>query len=405
METALVTQLRELDARYQAQVVPAAKPLVIEGASGATVRSADGQEFIDCIAGISVVNCGHNHPKIVRAIVDQAQRFGHVMPSLVCVTEPNARLAEMLVQVAPQGIDNVFYTNSGTESVEGALKLARKYTGRSKLVYFEGAFHGRTFGSLSVSSKRIYKDAFEPLLPDTVEIPLGDVSSARQAIDNTTAGVIIEPVQGEAGVRVVGTDFLRELRQLCDRSGALLIFDEVQCGMGRTGKMFALEHSGVVPDVLCLAKGIANGLPLGAFMARKAVMDTFMDPPLIHNTTFGGNPISCAAAIATLRVIQEEGLLDNARERGRQLKDGMSELKRLYPDKVKDVRGLGLMTAIELSTDELADAFVGGLFERRILVIHTVNSHTTVRVCPPLVISEQQVDRVLTAMNDTLKTL
>lgn len=405
MEAATMNRLWELDRKYQAQVVPARKLMVVEGAYGAEVRSADGKEYLDCIAGISVVNCGHNHPRIVEAIVEQARRFGHVMPSLVCVTEPNARLAEMLVQVAPKGIDNVFYTNSGTESVEGALKLARKYTGRPKFIYFEGAFHGRTFGSLSVSSKRVYKEAFEPLLPGTQELPLGDVSAAQAAIDTQTAGVIIEPVQGEAGVRVVDAAFLQELRRLCDATGALLIFDEVQCGMGRTGKMFALEHSGVAPDVLCLAKGIANGLPLGAFMASKRIMDTFMDPPLIHNTTFGGNPIACAAAVATLKVIEEEGLLANAAERGKQLKDGMLELKRLYPDKVRDVRGLGLMTAIELSTDALADAFVGKLFERQVLVIHTVNSHTTVRVCPPLVITASQVDQVLSAMDASLLAL
>jgi acetylornithine/succinyldiaminopimelate/putrescine aminotransferase len=311
-----ITAYIEDDRRYVAQTSPAGKSLVVTHTEGCTVCTADGQRYLDFIAGIAVNNVGHAHPEVRAAITGQLEHMLHVNVFGKFVIPAQVELGRKLAEVTPSGLEKTFFTNSGAEAIEGALKLARKYTGRSKIVSFEMAFHGRTFGALSVSWRDIYRKPFEPLLPDVTFIPFNDLTAAEAAIDGQTAAVIVEPIQGEGGVRVPSTAFLPGLRALCDRHGAFLILDEVQTGFGRTGRLFACHHWEVTPDILVMAKALGGGMPLGGFISRPEVMETFIEPPLSHLTTFGGHPLSCAAALASLKVILRDGLVERAASAG-----------------------------------------------------------------------------------------
>jgi putrescine aminotransferase len=279
--------------------------------------------------------------------------------------------------------------------MEGAIKLAVKATGRKKLIYFQRAFHGRTYMTLSISSKRLYKDPFEPLYPWAIEVPFNDIHTVRGVINDDVAAIIVEPIQGEGGIRPADPNFLPALKATAQEHGALLIVDEVQTGIARTGRWFACEHYNVVPDIMTMAKGIASGMPLGGFIASKELMSVFMEPTLIHCSTFGGNPVCCAAGVATIKVIEEEKLLDNARERGAELIAGMRSLMGKYPSMIKDVRGRGLLTAMELATSEDAADFVGKAKELGLSLSWTMNAGVNVRISPPLVITKEQVTKGL----------
>ncbi|HMR62890.1 MAG TPA: aspartate aminotransferase family protein [Anaerolineae bacterium] len=389
------------DRRYVAQTSPAEKSMVVTRTSGCSVYTADGRQYLDFIAGIAVNNVGHTHPEIRAAVAAQLEQMLHVNVFGKFVIPAQVDLGRALAEVTPAGLEQTFFTNSGAEAIEGALKLARKYTGRSKIIAFEMGFHGRTLGALSVSWRDIYRRPFEPLLPDVSFIPFNDLAAAEAAIDQATAAVIVEPIQGEGGVRVPHDDFLPGLRALCDRHGALLILDEVQTGFGRTGRLFACEHWGVSPDILVMAKGLGGGMPIGGFISRPEVMVTFVDPPLSHLTTFGGHPLSCAAALANLRLIERDGLVDRAARAGRYLQDRLAELQQRN-DLIAEVRGKGLMIGLELAEADLTRAFVQRALDLGLILGWTIYSGVTVRLAPPLIVSDQELEQGLAIIEQAL---
>lgn len=393
-----VDDYRDRFGEYLAQTVPGRKELVVDQASGSTIRMADGRVMLDMTSGIAVANVGHCHPAVVEAVQRQVARYAHVNVYGRYVVPEQVEIVERLARVAPEGLDVAFLTSTGTEANEGALKLARKATGRPGFVAFERAFHGRTFGALSVTWKEEWRKPFEPLLPGVRFVPFDDVAAADAAIDETVAAVIVEPIQGEAGVRVPSDDFLPALRRLCDERGALLICDEVQGAMGRSGKWYSFQHWDVVPDIVTLAKSLGGGLPLGAILSRQDLFATFLDPPLSHLTTFGGNPVACAAAIAAFDVIEREGLIEQSARLGDYLIERLGSVQNQFPDRIADVRGKGLWIAFDVAPAESGQPVVKALEKRGILVGSMLNSAGTIRVAPPLVITASEIDTFIGAL-------
>jgi acetylornithine/LysW-gamma-L-lysine aminotransferase len=359
------------------------RPIALVRGAGARVWDATGREYIDCVAGHGVASLGHAHPAVVRAVTEQAQRL------VTCPTgfynDRRAELLEALIRVAPAGMGRAFLCSSGAEAVEAALKFARVSAGRPKFIATMRGFHGRTLGALSTTWRKEYRQPFEPLLPGVSFVPYNRLARMEQALDDQTAAVILEVVQGEGGVVPGDGDYLRGVQALCRERGALLIADEVQTGFGRTGRMFASEHHDLEPDLMCLAKGIAGGLPMGAVLIGSRVGQL---PKKSHGTTFGGNPLACAAAVATLRAIEAESLPQRAAERGAQLLDG---LWAIGSPLVRQVRGLGLMVAVELKTQ--AGPYLAALAERGVLALSAGSN--VIRFLPPLVISAGDVDTVV----------
>ena len=393
-----VDDYRNRFGEHLAQTVPGRKELVVDQASGSTLRMADGRVMLDMTSGIAVANVGHCHPAVVEAVQRQVARYAHVNVYGRYVVPEQVEIVERLARVAPEGLDVAFLTSTGTEANEGALKLARKATGRPGFVAFERAFHGRTFGALSVTWKEEWRKPFEPLLPGVRFVPFDDVAAADAAIDLTVAAVIVEPIQGEAGVRVPSDDFLPALRRLCDERGALLICDEVQGAMGRSGKWYSFQHWDVVPDIVTLAKSLGGGLPLGAILSRQDLFATFLDPPLSHLTTFGGNPVACAAAIAAFDVIEREGLIEQSARLGDYLIERLGSVQNQFPDRIADVRGKGLWVAFDVAPAESGQPVVKALEKRGILVGSMLNSAGTIRVAPPLVITASEIDTFIGAL-------
>lgn len=393
-----VDDYRNRFGEHLAQTVPGRKELVVDQASGSTIRMADGRVMLDMTSGIAVANVGHCHPAVVEAVQRQVARYAHVNVYGRYVVPEQVEIVERLARVAPEGLDVAFLTSTGTEANEGALKLARKATGRPGFVAFERAFHGRTFGALSVTWKEEWRKPFEPLLPGVRFVPFDDVAAADAAIDLTVAAVIVEPIQGEAGVRVPSDDFLPALRRLCDERGALLICDEVQGAMGRSGKWYSFQHWDVVPDIVTLAKSLGGGLPLGAILSRQDLFATFLDPPLSHLTTFGGNPVACAAAIAAFDVIEREGLIEQSARLGDYLIERLGSVQNQFPDRIADVRGKGLWVAFDVAPAESGQPVVKALEKRGILVGSMLNSAGTIRVAPPLVITASEIDTFIGAL-------
>jgi len=373
----------------------------VESSHGCIIRAADGREFLDLIAGIAVCNVGHCNPEVAAAIKEQADQALHTMVYGKFVVPIQVELAELLAQITPAPLQTSFLTNSGTEAIEGALKLARKYTGRSKFISTERGFHGRTFGALSVTWRELYRKPFEPLLPGVEFIPYDDLEAARTAVTDEVAAIILEPIQGEGGVRVPADDYLPGLRQICDETGALMILDEVQTGFGRTGEWFACDLWNVAPDVICMAKALGGGLPLGAFIGRPEVMATFSDPPLSHLTTFGGNAVSCAAAKAAIKFMQRQDLPAKARLLGRELMDGLRQIQGRHTI-IKDVRGRGLLIGLELADQALTERFVENAYQRGVIMGWTINAQAVVRLAPPLVITQGQIEEALQILEDSV---
>ena len=400
-----IEALRDGFAANLSQTVGGRKELVVAEASGCTIKMADGRLFLDMISGIAVSNVGHSHPRVVAAVKQQMEKFAHVNVYGRFVIPGQVEIAQRLARVAPGDLQVAFLTNSGTEANEGALKLARKYTGRPGFIAFEGSFHGRTFGSLSVSWKDDYRKPFEPLLEGVRFIPFDDLGRAHDAIDQGIAAVVVEPIQGEAGVRIPSPDFLPGLRQLCDERSVLLIADEVQGAMGRAGHWFSFQEWDVVPDIVTLAKAFGGGLPLGAILSTPRIFDTFLDPPLSHLTTFGGNPVACAAAIASFDVIESEGLIQRARNLGGYLRQRLESVRDQFPKQVKDIRGLGLWYAIDVEPPGQAQALVELLEQRGIIVGSMLNSAGTVRIAPPLVVDQSEIDVLIGALRASLSEL
>ncbi|GAA1951395.1 aspartate aminotransferase family protein [Microbacterium aquimaris] len=400
LDDASIDSYRDRFARHLSQTVPGRKEFVVARAHGCTLTAADGRDYLDMTSGIAVANVGHTHPDVVAAITEQAGRYAHVNVYGRFVIPEQVEMVERITSVTAPGLDVAYLTSSGAESTEGALKLARKYTGRPKFVAFERSYHGRTLGALSVSWREEWRRPFEPLLPEVEFVPFGDLDAAAAAIDERTAAVIVEPIQGEGGIRVPDDDFLPGLRALADRSGALLIVDEVQGGMGRSGKWFSHQHWDVVPDIITMAKAVGGGLPLGAIVSTSEIFDTFVDPPLSHLTTMGGNPMSCAAGIAAFDVMVRDGLVEASARRGEHLRARMSEVQAEYPERIVDVRGRGLWCAFEVAGD--GNAVAGALQERGVLVGSVLNSAGTVRVTPPLVVTEAEIDRFAATLREVI---
>ena len=370
--------------------------LEIERAEGPFLVLTDGRKLIDFISGIAVSSLGHRHPRVMHAIRDQLDRHLHVMVYGEFIQAPQVRLAKQLASVLPAALDSVYFTMSGTEANEGALKLAKKYTGRGRMVAFEQSFHGDTHGSLSVTGRHVYQDPFRPLLPGVTFLPFGDFEALGH-IDDEVACVIAEPIQGEGGMRLPPPGWFRALRASCTAVGALLVLDEIQTGFGRTGHLFAFEHEDIVPDILTLAKAMGGGMPLGAFVANAEVMQSLRrDPPLSHVTTFGGHPVSCAAASATLQVLQDEGLVERAlwiEERAR---------TKLRHALITELRGRGAMLGMDLMNSRVAKQVVEQCLQRRVLLGWTLHAGTVIRIAPPLNIPEDTLNEALEIITEVL---
>ncbi len=367
-------------------------PLALVEGRGSRVRDVAGREYLDLMAGWGVTCIGHCHPALVEAIRLQA---GQLMQTTnVFYTLPQTQLLERLTAIAPAEITRSFFTNSGTEAIEGAIKLAHRATGRAKFVSTQGAFHGRTLGALHVIGTEKHRAPYAPLLHESVRVPFDDLDAAARAIDATTAAFVVEPIQGEGGVNVPQAGYLRQLQELCHAAGALLICDEVQTGIGRTGRMFACEHDGVTPDVMALGKGLGGGFPVGAFLCTEAVAGTVGLGE--HGTTFGGNPLACAAANAVLRVVEEEKLVARAAEVGARLGARLRAFAAERPDRVATARGKGLLQALVLRDAERAAALPLRAIERGVLV--NVTAGNAVRFFPALNIPEDELNAGLDAV-------
>ncbi|MEM1406291.1 MAG: aspartate aminotransferase family protein [Bacteroidota bacterium] len=361
--------------------------LEIASAEGVYLYGADGREYIDMISGIAVSNLGHRHPKVIQAVKDQLDKHLHVMVYGEFIQSSPNLLAKKLTSLLPENLNCVYFTNSGTEANEGALKLAKRYTGRSEIISFRGAYHGSTHGSLSVSGNEVKKYAYRPLLPDVRFLTFNNTAQLDQ-ITTRTACVIIEPVQGDAGVRIPDKEYLIALRQRCDQTGALLIFDEIQTGIGRTGKLYAFEHFGVTPDLLTSAKALGGGLPIGAFISSYEIMQSLTHSPMLgHITTFGGNPVSCASALATLEVIEQEQLLPQVEQKGELIE------KLLDHPKVVEIRRIGLMFAIEFGKEEEVYHIVQKCLERGVICFWFLSCPTSFRIAPPINISVEEIKK------------
>jgi acetylornithine/succinyldiaminopimelate/putrescine aminotransferase len=391
--------MRDKFLRHLCQTSDAPIGIVVERAAGSTIYAADGRKYLDFVSGIAVTNVGFAHPKVVEAIKAQAEKYLHVMVYGEYVQTPQVALAEKLASVLPEPLNVVYFTNSGTEANEGALKVAKKFTRRRKLIAFDKSFHGDTHGAASLLGNATYRQPYEPLLPEVEFLPFDDIA-ALERIDETVAAVMIEPIQGEAGVRVPSDEFLPALRERCRAVGALLIFDEVQTGFGRTGKLFALEHWGVDgqdvrPDIITLAKGLGGGMPLGAFVGSAEIMRTLaVNPPLSHVTTFGGHPVCCAAGLASLNVILENHLSQRAAELGERIRTFLQPLT-THHSPLTAVRGKGLMLGVELADAKAANGVMRRALEEGLILTSFLHAENVIRIAPALTITEEECQRGL----------
>ena len=394
-----MSEIRELFLRHIAQTSESPIGLEVERAEGSWLYCSGGQRYLDMIAGIGVSALGHGNPVVLAAITRQLHRHLHVMVYGEYVVETQTKLAARLANLLPAGMDRVYFTNSGAEAIEGVLKTARKHTAREAFVAFDGAYHGDTMGALALAGNEAFRAPFGRLPGPVRHLPWNR-ETALDAIDSDVAAVIVEPVQAEGGVRIPSRSFIEALRQRCDSSGALLVFDEVLTGLGRTGKLFALEHFGVVPDLMVLAKALGGGLPLGAFCGRDEIIGKLSrNPPLGHITTFGGHPLSCAAGLASLEVIVAERLWEGAQQTGAYLRQSLA---RLAGPEITEVRGLGLLVGLQFADAAMARCFVAETIARGVVVNWTLNADTVVRLAPPLTIQTSEIDFAVDAMAQAL---
>jgi len=383
----------DIERRLMANVY-AKRPVVISRGKGALVWDIHGKEYIDCTSSYGVCNVGHSHPKVVKAIKKQAETL--ISCHGTFYNKVRSELLQKIVQIAPKSLNKVFLGNSGAESVECAIKLARKFSGKPEIIAFMGAFHGKTMGALSATWDRKYRDPFKPLVPDFKHVPPGNLEKVREVITEKTAAIIAEPIRGEGGVRIPPKGFLQGLRAICDEEEILLILDEVQTGFGRTGKMFACEHWNVTPDILCLAKSVAGGLPLGITLAKENIMSSFKLGE--HTSTFSGNPLVCAAACAAIEVVVEERLPERAATLGGFFKKRLEELRAKHKI-VREVRGLGLMIGMELRFNVLHILLKS--VDKGVLILDA--GKNILRFLPPLVIEKEQIDKTVTVLDAILE--
>ena len=391
--------------KHLAQTVPGEKEMIVVEAKDCAIKTAEGLPCLDMISGIAVANVGHSHPKVVDAVKTQMEKFAHVNVYGRFTLTPQVEIAERLASVSPGDLDVSFLTSTGTEANEGALKLARKYTGRPGFVAFERSFHGRTFGSLSVSWRKEWREPFEPLLEKVSFVPFNDLNASDQVIGDDTAAVIIEPVQGEGGVRIPSENFLPGLRKICDERGVLMICDEVQGAMGRAGQWFSCQNWDIIPDIITLAKSFGGGLPLGAILSTEKIFSTFLDPPLSHLTTFGGNPVSCAAAIAAFDIIKEDDLINKSKELGSYLNERLHSAKSEFPDMISEIRGIGLWYAFDINPKKITMPLVNEMQSRGVIVGSMLNSEGTIRIAPPLTIRPAEIDAFIGVLKASLRII
>ncbi len=369
---------------------------------GCYIEDHEGRRYLDCLGGYGTFALGHRHPTVVAAVKDQLDSLA--MSGKAFFSKPAADLAAELASIAPAGLQYSFFSNSGSEAVEAALKFAKVATGRSRIISTIGGYHGKTLGALSTTGREKYRTRVEPLMPGVEFIPYGDGAAAVAAIDDHTATIIVEPIQGEGGVHVPPDGYLRAIREACDRTGALMIADEVQTCIGRTGAMFACDHEGVAPDIMTLAKQLGGGImPIGATMGTASVWEkVFSENPLMHTSTFGGNPLACAAGLAAVRVVQEEDLVARSRDRGALMLKLLGEMQAKHRDVVVEVRGRGLMIGVEFATDEVAELTVMQMLKHGMCAAFTLNNPRVIRLEPPLIISEDEVRSAVEILDRSL---
>ena len=376
---------RELFLKNTAQTSENPRLIEIEKAEGSYLYGPQGQKYLDLVSGFNVSNIGHRHPKVIQAIKDQLEKYLHVTVYGEFVQAPQVQFATKLLQNLPSSFGSVYLTNSGAEAVEGSMKIAKRYTGRRQIIAAKNAYHGSTQGALSLIGGTQYQEAYAPLLPEIDFIEFNSIADL-DTITEKTAAVIVEAIQGEAGVRVPSAEYMQTLRAKCTEVGALLIFDEIQTGFGRTGKLFAFEHFGIVPDILMLAKGIGGGMPLGAFVAPKEIMDVIKANPMLgHITTFGGHPVSCAAALASLNVILGENLIDSVNQKAQLLRQELA-----HP-KIKKIRGLGLMMCLQIENFDQVYNVSKYCADNGVMIDWYLHCESALRVAPPLTISEEEI--------------
>lgn len=379
-----------------------ASPIEVR-AQGTTIWDNRGKAYLDFAGGYGVFTLGHSHPRVVAAVraqLDLMSLSGKTMFNVLL-----GRVSKRLAEIAPGDLQISFWCNSGTEAVEGAIKLARRATGRATIVATHDAYHGKTLGALSISGRETFQAPFRPLLADVVHIPFGDASALDQALEGAAA-FVVEPVQGEGGVNIPPPGYLRAAREACDRAGALLIADEVQTGLGRCGMLFGCDRDGVVPDIMTLAKGLSGGvIPVGAYIARASVWNAaYAKAPLLHTSTFGGGELACAAALAAMDVLQEDGLVENARERGAQLLDGCRAIASDYPEVIREARGLGLLVGVELTNEGYGGWIIPEMVKAGVTAAWTLNQQRVIRLEPPLVVTSDEVERALGALRAGVAT-
>jgi len=368
-------------------------PVTIEKGIGAHVWDINGKEYIDCMAGYGVAIVGHQNKRVVNAIKEQVDKIITVHSSLYNKTREE--FLKTLIGLAPKGLTQVHLNNSGAEAIEAAIKFSRKFTGKKGMVAMKGSYHGKSLGALSITFNPKYKKAFEPLIEKVSFASFGDIESLRSTIDQDTAFVILEPIQGESGINVAPDGFLQQVREICNEKGILLIFDEIQAGLGRTGRLWACDHWNTAPDILCLAKGIAGGVPMGATIVRQDILASMSKGE--HSSTFGGNPLSCAAGIATLHALTQDGLIENSEKMGNYFREGLEKLKAKHTI-IREIRGKGLMIGVELKF-EVKDILMN-LMKEGVLMLYS--GRNILRILPPLVITREDITKVLETLDSVL---
>ena len=403
--------VEETIGKYEKYINPAQAKLFrfmglasVEGhAEGWTITDSEGREFIDCLGGYGMFALGHRHPKVVEAV----EKALHTMPMCgkVLFNRPMADLAEALAEITPGDLQYSFFVNSGTEAVEGCLKVARLATKRKKFVAANNAFHGKTIGSLTATGRDLYRDPFKPLLDGFTHVPFGDIAAMEAAVDEETAAVILEPIQGEGGIIVPPAGYLRQVKELCEAKGALFIADEVQTGIGRTGAWFGVNHEDVKPDLMACAKALGGGvMPIGAIIGTPRAWQGLIEAPFLHTSTFGGNQLACAAGVAAINAIKEENLLERGEESGAHLKAGLEKIAAEFPSVISEVRGCGMMIGIELTKEGAGGMLMSLMIDKSIIVAYTLNNPKVIRMEPPLIMPKEVIDYVLEQFRDAVAT-